>query len=252
MADTNAGAGSASQKTALVTGGSRGIGKAISERLAADGFHVVINYRSNTEEASRTLDRIVASGGSAELCRFDVSDRAATSAALLELLARHERISALVLCAGIRHDELLIFMTEEHWDSVLSTDLLSFYSVVKPVVKQMVLNRSGRIIVVSSTSGQSGLPGQVNYSAAKAGLIGAVKALALECAKRNVLVNAITPGFIETEMTEALAKKELVQRIPMARVGKPEEVASVVSFLAGKDASYITGQVIGINGGIYM
>lgn len=252
MADTNARADSAPQKTALVTGGGRGIGKAISERLAADGFHVVINYRSNTAEAQRTLDGIVASGGSAELCRFDVSDRAAAGAALLEVLARHERVSALVLCAGIRHDELLIFMTEEHWDSVLSTDLLSFYTVVKPVVKQMVLNRSGRIIVVSSTSGESGLPGQVNYSAAKAGLIGAVKALALECAKRNVLVNAITPGFIETEMTEALAKKELVQRIPMARLGRPEEVASVVSFLASSDASYITGQVIGINGGIYM
>jgi 3-oxoacyl-[acyl-carrier protein] reductase len=143
-------------------------------------------------------------------------------------------------------------MTEEHWDNVLATDLLSFHGVVKPVVKQMVLNRQGRIIVVSSTSGESGLPGQVNYSAAKAGLIGAVKALALECAKRNVLVNAVTPGFIETEMTVALKTKELVQRIPMARVGKPEEVASVVSFLASPGASYITGQAIGINGGIYM
>lgn len=240
------------KKTAIITGGSRGIGRAISMRLAADGYHVVINYRSNTEEAKRTLDAIVNAGGSAELCPFDVSDRAATAAAMEELLSRHANVHALVLSAGIRHDELLIFMTEEHWNSVLSTDLLSFHAVVKPVVKQMVLNRSGRIIVISSTSGESGLPGQVNYAAAKAGLIGAVKALALECAKRNVLVNAVTPGFIETDMTEALAKKELVQRIPMARVGKPEEVAGVVSFLTSRDASYITGQVIGINGGIYM
>ena len=242
----------AQKKTAIVTGGSRGIGRAISERLAADGFHVVINFRANTKEAEETLGRIQKAGGSGELCRFDVTDRSAVTTAMEDLCKRHTAVYALVLCAGIRHDELLIFMTEEHWDNVLATDLLSFHGVVKPVVKQMVLNRQGRIIVISSTSGESGLPGQVNYSAAKAGLIGAVKALALECAKRNVLVNAVTPGFIETEMTEAFVTKELKQRIPMFRVGKPEEVAGVVSFLASDDASYITGQVIGINGGIYM
>ncbi|HUI91866.1 MAG TPA: 3-oxoacyl-ACP reductase FabG [Chitinivibrionales bacterium] len=240
------------KRTAIVTGGSRGIGRAISERLAADGFHVVVNYRSNTKEAEETLGRIQKAGGSGELCRFDVTDRNAVKTAMENLLKRHAAVSALVVCAGIRHDELLIFMTEEHWDSVLATDLFSFHAVVKPVVKQMVLNHRGRIIVISSTSGESGLPGQVNYSAAKAGLIGAVKALALECAKRNVLVNAVTPGFIETDMTEALVTKELKQRIPMFRVGKPEEVAGVVSFLASDDASYITGQVIGVNGGIYM
>jgi|WetSurMetagenome_2_1015567.scaffolds.fasta_scaffold00022_70 3-oxoacyl-[acyl-carrier protein] reductase len=240
------------KKTAIITGGSRGIGRAIALRLARDGYRVVINFKSNEDEANRTLEMITAEGGEAELCRFDVSDRAASQKAMTELLTRHASVHVLVLCAGIRHDELLIFMTEEHWDSVLSTNLLGFHAVVKPVVKQMVLNRSGRVIAISSTSGESGLPGQVNYSAAKAGLIGAVKALALECAKRNVLVNAVTPGFIETDMTEALAKKELVQRIPMARVGRPEEVAGVVSFLASDDASYITGQVIGINGGIYM
>jgi 3-oxoacyl-[acyl-carrier protein] reductase len=143
-------------------------------------------------------------------------------------------------------------MTQQQWDDVLSTDLLSFFSVVKPVVKHLLLNRRGRVIVISSTSGESGLPGQVNYSAAKAGLIGAVKALAAECAKRNVLVNAVTPGFIETDMTGGLAAKELTGRIPMGRMGTPNEVASAVSFLASDESSYITGQVIRVNGGIYM
>jgi 3-oxoacyl-[acyl-carrier protein] reductase len=237
---------------ALVTGGSRGIGRAICERLAKDGFHVIINYKSNVKEATNTLENIKNNGGTAELCMFDVSDRKSVTSAINDILSKHENIYALVLCAGIRQDELLVFMKEEQWDEVLSTNLLSFFSIVKPIVKHMVLNKNGRIVVISSTSGQSGLPGQVNYSAAKAGLIGAVKALALECAKRNVLVNAVTPGFIETDMTESIKSKELISRIPMSRMGKPEEVASVVSFLVSKDASYITGQVIGINGGLYM
>jgi 3-oxoacyl-[acyl-carrier protein] reductase len=238
-------------KVALVTGGSRGIGRAISQRLAADGFHVIVNYRSNHEQAAETVRLIAENGGSAESCCFDVTDRAAAAAALDELLKKHA-IHTLVFSAGIHQDNLLIFMTEEQWEQVLATNLLCFHRVVKPVVKQMVLARTGRIIVISSTSGESGLPGQVNYAAAKAGLIGAVKALAQECAKRNVLVNAVTPGFIQTEMMEGMDPKELSARVPMGRVGKPEEVAAAVAFLASDDASYITGQTIRVNGGIYM
>jgi 3-oxoacyl-[acyl-carrier protein] reductase len=243
----------ANKKVALVTGGSRGIGRAISQRLAKDGFHVAINYRSNTQEAEATLAAIVADGGSAELCQFDVTDKDAVRTSIADLCTRHtETIHTLVLCAGVHQDNLLIFMTQQQWDDVLSIDLLSFYSVVKPVVKQMLLNRRGRVIVISSTSGESGLPGQVNYSAAKAGLIGATKALAAECAKRNVLVNAVTPGFIETDMIDPAKTKELGGRIPLGRVGTPAEVASAVSFLASDESSYITGQVIRVNGGIYM
>jgi 3-oxoacyl-[acyl-carrier protein] reductase len=243
MADT--------KPVALVTGASRGIGRAIALRLAADGYHTVINFRSSVREAQAALELICEKGGSAELCRFDVADRKETGAVLADLLTKHT-LRALVLCAGVRRDELLVFMNEDQWDNVLSTDLGSFYAVAKPVVKQMLLNRSGRIIVISSTSGESGLSGQVNYSAAKAGLIGAVKALALECARRGVLVNAVTPGFIDTGMTDGLNVQEIKGKIPLNRLGTPEEVASAVSFLASPDSSYITGQVIRVNGGIYL
>ncbi len=238
------------RKSALVTGGSRGIGRAVSTRLARDGYHVIINYRSNQIEAEATERAIKDAGGSCELYPFDVTDRAAVADAVDDMIGIHE-IAVLVLCAGIRSDELLVFMSDEQWDSVLSTNLSSFYNVAKPVVTHMMLNRSGRIVIVSSTSGESGVSGQVHYAAAKAGLIGAAKSLARECAKRGVLVNAVTPGFIETEMTEDL-DPNLVKTVPLARIGQPEEVAGVVSFLAGPDSSYITGQVIGVNGGVYM
>jgi len=239
------------KKTVLVIGGGRGIGRAVCIRLASEGYHVIINYRSNTEEARKTLDEVTVRGSTGELCQFDITNSDDTSAAIEAILVKYT-LSALVFSAGIRKDELLIFMSEESWDYVIDTNLRSFHAVVKPIVKQMLLARAGRIVVVSSTSGQTGLPGQVHYSATKAALIGAVKALAHECAKRNVLVNAVTPGFIETEMTEDVNNKETTSRIPMQRFGKASEVASVISFLLSGDSSYITGQVIGINGGIYM
>lgn len=233
-----------------MTGGSRGIGRAISQRLARDGFHVIVNYRSNHDEARATLAAITEAGGSAELCPFDVTDKAAVAGALGALLEKHA-VHTLVFSAGIHQDSLLVFMSEEQWDQVLATNLQCFYHVVKPVVKQMLLNRAGRVIVVSSTSGESGVAGQVNYAAAKAGVIGAAKSLALECAKRGVLVNVVTPGFIRTAMTEGMDTKQLAARIPVGRLGEPGEVAGAVSFLASEDSSYVTGQVIRVNGGVY-
>jgi len=236
---------------ALVTGGSGGIGRAVALRLSSDGYHVIIHYRANESGAEAVRRQIRAQGGSAEVCQFDVNDRKAAASALEGLLARHT-VRVAVLCAGVRSDEAMVFMTEEQWDGVLSANLSAFYVVVKPIVKQMLLHRAGRIIAISSTSGEAGLRGQVNYCAAKAGIIGAVKALALECAKRNVLVNAITPGFIETDMTAEMNREEMIGRIPLNRLGTPEDVAAAASFLASPGAGYITGQVLRVNGGIYM
>jgi len=237
-------------KTALVIGGGRGIGRAVCERCGRDGYHVIINYRSNSAEAEKTATLVAQGGATAQLSRFDILDSEETSRALGAILAK-QTVDALVFCAGIRRDELLVFMQEEHWDEVIDTNLKSFYRVVRPVVKEMVLRRRGRIVVVSSTSGQTGLAGQVHYSASKAGLIGAVKALALECAQRNVLVNAVTPGFIATDMTNDLPA-DTAKRIPLRRFGTAAEVASAVAFLLGEDSSYMTGQVVAVNGGIYM
>jgi len=240
------------KKTALIIGGGRGIGKAVSLRLSQEDYRVLINYRSNSSEAQKTLQEITELGGSAQIFMFDITNREQTGSSIGALLSDNPNIDALVFCAGIRSDQLFVFMDEKQWDSVIDTNLRSFYGVVRPVVKQMLLNRSGRIVVVSSTSGQTGLAGQVHYSATKAGLIGAVKALAQECAKRNVLVNAVAPGFIETDMTDDIDVKEASSKIPMQRFGKASEVASVVAFLLSSDAAYMTGQVLGVNGGIYM
>ncbi len=240
-------------KCALVTGGSRGIGKAIAIQLAKDGFHIIINFRYNQNAAEQCLSAIQEAGGNGELLPFDVSKRTEVSETLEKWLTENEEkvIEVLVNNAGIRHDALAVFMKDEEWDSVIDTNLNSFYSVTKPVLSKMVRKRYGRIINIVSLSGIKGMAGQINYSAAKAGVIGATKALAQEVGKRKITVNAVAPGFIETDMTEDIDETKFKQMIPINRFGKPEEVAAAVSFLASENASYITGEVINVNGGLY-
>ncbi|MBO5583300.1 MAG: 3-oxoacyl-ACP reductase FabG [Prevotella sp.] len=236
---------------ALVTGGSRGIGRAIAVRLAQDGYRVLINYASNDEEAQTTLKLC---GGQGELIRFDVSDFQQTRNALNEWQAQHdgEYISVVVNNAGIRRDSVLALMPEADWHRVLDITLSGFYNVTQPLLPAMQLHKFGRIINMASVSGLKGLPGQTNYSAAKGGIIAATKALAQEVGRRNVTVNAIAPGFIKTDMTEGLDEATLKKQIPMGRFGKPEEVADAVAFLVSPQASYITGNVLSINGGLYL
>lgn len=240
-------------KYALITGASRGLGKAIALRLAKDGLSVIINYQSNKEAAEDTLRQVQEAGGTGELLPFDVSDAQAIDKALETWSDNHpdDYISVLVNNAGIRQDNLMIFMQEEQWSRVLDTTLNGFFYITRRLLKDMMTHRNGRIINMASLSGLKGLPGQTNYSAAKAALIGVTKALAQEVAARKVTVNAIAPGFIATDMTKELDEAELKKLIPLGRFGKPEEVAALTSFLASDDAAYITGQVISINGGLY-
>ena len=240
-------------KYALITGASRGLGKAIALRLANDGFAVIINYQSNKEAAEDTLKQIQNAGGTGELLPFNVADPQAIETALDSWSQAHpdDYISVLVNNAGIRQDNLMIFMQEEQWNNVLDTTLNGFFYITRRLLKDMMTHRNGRIINMASLSGLKGLPGQTNYSAAKAALIGATKALAQEVAARKVTVNAIAPGFIATDMTKELDEAELKKLIPLGRFGKPEEVAALTSFLASDESAYITGQVISINGGLY-
>ena len=237
---------------ALITGGSRGIGRAIAERLARDGYTVVINYHSNTMAAEQTREAIESAGGKAELLQFDVTDGTAIETALSAWDNAHpgEHISVLVNNAGIRRDGLLVFTGEQEWHDVINTTTNGFYYTTHHVLTGMLRARNGRIVNITSVSGVSGLPGQVNYSAAKAALIGATKALSKEVAARKVTVNAVAPGFICTDMTADLDEQELKKTIPAGRFGKPEEVAALVSFLCSEEAAYITGQVISIAGGM--
>ena len=237
---------------ALVTGGSRGIGRAICIKLAAMGYPVVINYLGNQEAAEATKSAIEQMGGTALLLRFDISNPQAIEEAIEMWENSHpnDYIAVLVNNAGIRRDNLMVFMQNSEWHNVIDTTLNGFFYTTRRVLKGMMTKRFGRIINITSLSGLKGMPGQCNYSAAKAALIGATKALAQEVAPRKVTVNAVAPGFIESDMTKELPKEELAKMVPMKRFGKPEEVASLVGFLAGEESSYITGEVISINGGL--
>jgi 3-oxoacyl-[acyl-carrier protein] reductase len=238
------------QKIALVTGGSKGIGAAIAQTLAEDGFDIWLNYRSDKEAASTVSKTIEQAGRRCRLLPFDVSNPQDIETHLLPLL-ENDTPFALINNAGFTRDVILAWMTQEEWTDVLSVTLGGFFQVTKPVINAMLRKREGRIINIASTSGQSGMAGQTNYSAAKAGLIGATKALAAEVGKRNILVNALSPGFIETEMIKDLPREKILPMIPLGRFGTPVEVAGVVSFLCSDKASYITGQVISVNGGAY-
>lgn len=240
-------------KYALVTGGSRGIGRATCIKLASLGYHVLINYKTNDKEAEETLRLISEQHGSGELMKFNVSNKTETDEVLGTWIDnnKEKKIEVLVNNAGIRQDALLMWMTEVQWKDVIGSSLDAFYNVTRLVVTGMLANRFGRIINVVSLSGLKGMPGQTNYSAAKAGVIGATKALAQEVARRGVTVNAVAPGFIRTDMTHDLNEKELSKLIPMQRFGEPKEVAEIIAFLASPQASYITAEVLNVNGGLY-
>jgi len=240
-------------KYALVTGGSRGIGRAICLKLAEQQYNILINYRSNDAEAQKTADLVTAHNVTATLLKFDVSNKAEVDSVLGGWVDAHKDdvVEVLVNNAGIREDALMVFMSEDQWRNVLGASLDAFYYVSRCVMNPMLANRYGRIVTVVSLSGIKGMPGQTNYSAAKAGVIGATKALAQEVARRGITVNAVAPGFVRTDMTQDLNEAELKALIPMKRFGEPDEVADAVAFLASKKASYITGAVLSINGGLY-
>lgn len=238
------------QRVALVTGGSRGIGRAVCVELAKEGRHVVVNYHTNAQAAQKTLELIKAAGGTGELCPFDVIDRRETLLRIEPLLERLGFIEVLVNNAGTIADGLFGLMPPEDWHRVIDTSLAGFYNVTKPLLMRMLAKKRGAIVSISSVSALVGNRGQTNYAAAKAGLIGASRALAAETARSGVRVNVVAPGLIDTEMTKDIPKEIIKAHIPMARLGRPEEVARVVSFLCSDAASYITGQVISVNGGM--
>jgi 3-oxoacyl-[acyl-carrier protein] reductase len=237
---------------ALVTGGSRGIGRAICLKLAAMGYPVIVNYQSNRAAAEETKSLIESGGGQAELLPFDVSDKTAVETAISEWQSAHtdDYIAVLINNAGIRRDNFMFWMSDAEWHSVIDTGLNGAFYVTRALVKYMMNKKFGRIVNIVSISGVTGMSGQTNYSAAKAGIIGMTRSLALETAKKRVTVNAIAPGFIETDMTKDLPQDELRKLVPMQRFGKAEEVAELAGFLASEAAGYITGQVINISGGL--
>lgn len=241
-----------STKRVLVTGSSRGIGSAIAQRLASDGYEIVLHCRNQRQQAETVQEVIIAAGGKASILQFDVSDRSTTRTVLEADMEQNGAYYGVVCNAGIARDNAFPAMPEEDWDAVIHTNLDAFYNVLNPVVMPMVRRREpGRIVTLSSVSGLMGNRGQVNYSAAKAGIIGATKALAIELAKRNITVNCVAPGLINTEMLDEAPVEEALKMIPMRRAGEPEEVASLVSYLLSDQAGYITRQVISVNGGMF-
>ncbi len=237
-------------KTAIVTGASRGIGRATALELAKAGYFVIINFKSNEAAAQETLSLVKSAGGDGEIVRFDVADHTRTKEAVKLITERHKNIQVLINNAGITADGLFMLLGEDEWDSVIDTSLKGFYNITKPVLREMVRKKCGSIVSVSSLSALMPNRGQANYAAAKAGIIAASRSLASEVARFGIRVNVVAPGLIETDMIKEAPVAEIKKIIPMARLGKPEEVASVIRFLCSSDASYITGQVIGINGGI--
>lgn len=241
-------------KTALITGGSRGIGSAICKKLAQDSdYHILINYRSNKEAAEETLKQVVANGNTGEIIQFDVANATEVKNALDTWYDKNKEavIEVIVNNAGITKDGLFMWMPKEDWDNVINTSLNGFFNVTNYLMQKLLRNRYGRIVNMVSVSGVKGTPGQTNYSAAKGAIVAVTKALAQEIAKRKITVNAVAPGFIMSDMTASLDEKELKKLIPINRFGEAEEVADLVSFLVSKKASYITGEIININGGIY-
>lgn len=240
------------KKTVLVTGSSRGIGRAIALYLAGKGYDLVIHCRSRRKEAEAVVEEIRSMGQSARVLQFDLSDRQQCAERLTQDLEQNEAYYAVVCNAGISSDNAFPALTSEDWDSVIHTNLDGFYNVLHPLIMPMIRRRKpGRIVTLSSVSGLMGNRGQVNYSAAKAGIIGATKALALELAKRKITVNCVAPGLIETEMLDQLPLEDVKKMIPLRRVGEAKEVAATVAFLLSEDAAYITRQVISVNGGLY-
>lgn len=238
-------------QVALVTGGSRGIGRAIALELSEAGYRVIITYRSNDLSAEETLELIRAKGGKGEKFRFDVADSGEAAIQMSEIISQYKTISVLVNNAGVSADGLFMIMPEDDWDRVIQTTLKGFYNVTKPIIKKMVVKHRGSVVSISSVSALIGNRGQANYAAAKAGLIAASRSLASEVARLGIRVNVVAPGLIDTEMIKGAPVDKIKEIIPMARIGRPEEVAKVVRFLCSDDASYITGQVISVNGGMF-
>ncbi len=237
-------------KTAIISGASRGIGRSIAVELAGQGYFIVINYLSDKAGADQTLKQVQTAGSKGMVMQFDVADSKKAKAAIDEIIDTRETVDVLVNNAGITADGLFIMMKKDNWDQVIRTSLDGFYNMTKPVLKKMVRQRHGSVVSIASLSGLTGNRGQANYSAAKAGLIGASRSVASEVARLGIRINVVAPGLIETDMINALPLDNIKAMIPMARVGRPEEVARVVKFLCSDDASYITGQIISVNGGM--